>query len=100
MRLRRSSPLLLPSILLLIPTLAAAININCEHFRVDEKSFYFQELDGPHSVMRSEKVSELSPNLYNTTFTINICQALKKTKNVPKKEDCPNGSRGTLISVL
>ncbi|KAL8953474.1 MAG: hypothetical protein Q9222_000678 [Ikaeria aurantiellina] len=34
-----------------------------------------------------------SPTRTNTTFTIDVCTALKKAKGIPKEEDCPNGSR-------
>ena len=94
MRLRRYSPVLLPSVLLLIPAFTAAQGINCEHVLVDGVSFNFEALDGPHSVMTSK--AETAMTFYNTTYTINLCHSLKRTKGVPPKEDCPSNSKGKL----
>ena len=47
-------------------------------------------LGGPKSVVRRE---ELPLSYIDTTFTINICEALKTG---PEKEKCPGGSWGML----
>lgn len=78
---------------LLLPSIVAAISIDCGNIRVEQKSFNIEQLEGPHSLY---KVLEHPNNIKNTTFTFDICRPLKKTKGVPKDEDCPNGSRGKL----
>ena len=78
-------------LLLLLPSLATAISLDCSDIRVDRTPFNLEPLDGPHNIY---KVKEHPNSITNTTFTINICRPLKKNKGVPKDEDCPNGSRG------
>lgn len=57
--------------------------------RVGGKSFHFEALGTPRSVVWEES----SPlTVTKTTFTIDLCKPLKKLKGVPKGEDCPAGS--------
>ena len=84
----------LSSVILLIPSLAIAISLNCKDVRVDGVSFNFKPLGGPHSLYR---IKEHSTGIINTTFTLDICQALGKQKGVPEGEECPNGSNGRLV---
>ncbi|KAL9100830.1 MAG: hypothetical protein Q9163_003841 [Psora crenata] len=92
MRPARGLPMHLSSllILLLIPSFTIAYTLDCSDIRLDRKYFNLEPLDDPHSLYR---VSEEDGTLTNTTFTINVCRPLKKTKGVPKEEDCPNNSR-------
>ena len=91
MRLPSHSPTTLSCLFLLLPSLATAISLDCSDIRVDRTPFNLKPLDGPHNIY---KVKEHPNSITNTTFTINICRPLEKTKGVPKDEDCPNGSRG------
>ncbi|KAL8737742.1 MAG: hypothetical protein Q9181_001399, partial [Wetmoreana brouardii] len=93
MRLRKHRTVLEPCILLLLPFLASAVNLDCSRIRADKQSFDISALGNPISVMTSKDNSP-SPTMTNTTFTIDICKPLKKAKGIPKEEDCPNGSRG------
>ena len=85
----------LSSVILLIPSLAIAINLDCSDVRDDGVSFNFKALTGPHALY---KIKPQSNGIKNTTFTIDICQPLKKQKNVPEGEECPSGTRGRPIA--
>ena len=91
MRLPSHPPTTLSCLFLLLPSLATAISLDCSDIRVDRTPFDLKPLDGPHNIY---KVKEHPNSITNTTFTINICRPLTKNKDVPKDEDCPNGSRG------
>ncbi|KAI4286943.1 MAG: hypothetical protein L6R35_003803 [Caloplaca aegaea] len=92
MRLRKSTAILRRYGLLLFPTLAYAMNLDCSDIRDNKQSFDVSALGSPISVMTSED-HDPSPTMTNTTFTIDICKPLRKAKGIPKEEDCPNGSR-------
>ncbi|GAB7353983.1 hypothetical protein MBLNU459_g4578t1 [Dothideomycetes sp. NU459] len=77
-------------LLLLLPAVVTAVTFDCSHVRVDGQSFDFSELGGPHSVWRTE---DTPPSVLNTTFTIDVCSPLRKTKGVPKYDECPVGTR-------
>ncbi|KAL8771018.1 MAG: hypothetical protein Q9209_003437 [Squamulea sp. 1 TL-2023] len=79
------------TILLLLPTLAHTMNLDCSSIRDNKQSFDISPLGNPISVMTSED-HHPSPTMTNTTFTIDICRPLKKAKGIPKEEDCPNGT--------
>ncbi|KAM0480322.1 hypothetical protein ACHAPX_004153 [Trichoderma viride] len=90
----RSSALLLS--FLLAPLNAAAM-LSCNKIRVDEHNFDLSPLGGPHSVVTSR--FEASTNAhYNTTWTVDICQPLKKSGKAKTKDECPNGTRVCAIS--
>lgn len=89
----RSSALLLS--FLLAPLNAAAM-LSCNKIRVDEHNFDLSPLGGPHSVVTSR--FEASTNAhYNTTWTVDICQPLKKSGKAKTKDECPNGTRGMTL---
>ncbi|TKA71873.1 hypothetical protein B0A49_04521 [Cryomyces minteri] len=88
MRLPHDS-LAIPAFLTL-PSLISAISLDCSKILVDGQSFNLKALGGPHSV---HWIRETPPSLSNTTFTIDICQPLKRTKDVPKSNECPGGTR-------
>ncbi|KAF6232868.1 hypothetical protein HO173_008831 [Letharia columbiana] len=97
MRLSPHPYIRLSSVILLVPSLATAISLDCSDVRDDGVSFNFRTLEGPHSLYRIEK----QPNgIKTTTFTIDICRPLEKQKGVPKEEDCPNYSRACAIKRL
>ena len=79
------------SLILLLPSFAISISINCEHIREDKVSWNFDPLDNPYSLYR---VNEHDSKITNTTFTFNICRALIKGKGAPANEDCPSNTRG------
>ena len=80
-------------LIFLIPSLVIGITIDCSHVRVDGVDFDFSPLDAPHAIWTIE---DHPPSYTNTTFTVNICRPLKKTKGVPKDEDCNNNARGEI----
>ena len=84
----------LSSFLAIYSVVISAISIDCSDILVDKKQFNLKALEGPHSLYKVEKPL---PAIKNTTFTIDICRPLEKTKGVPKGEDCPNGSRGETL---
>ena len=65
--------------------------LRCDHVQAGGKKFDFSKLGGPHSVVTSQH----KPPIYlNTTYTVDLCRPLKKAKDAPKRETCPNGTRG------
>ena len=82
-------------LILLVPSLAIAISVDCSDARDDGVSFNFRTLEGPHSLY---SIKQHPNGIINTTFTIDICRRLDKKKGVPKEADCPNGSNGKPIS--
>lgn len=82
----------LSTALLLLPALVSAVTLDCKHLRIDGQSFDFSELGGPHSV---HLIEDTPPSITNTTFTLDICNPLQRTKGVPKENECPSGTRGT-----
>ena len=87
----------LSPVILLVPSLATAISLDCSAARDDGVSFNFKTLEGPHALYR---IKEHPNGIINTTFTIDICRPLQKQKGVPKEEDCPNNSRGRPASLF
>ena len=78
--------------LMSLPTLIAALgNLDCGKIVTDGKIWDFSELGGPRSVMESY---ETPPTWHNTTYTIDICDYLKRAGKVKKGDKCPNGTRG------
>ncbi|KAG0648964.1 Autophagy-related 27 [Hyphodiscus hymeniophilus] len=72
---------------LLFPLLSAAAgSFSCEHIRVNKQSFNLKPLGGAKSVMHHFEN-------HNTTYTVDICKALGKVKDIPAEEQCPNGTQ-------
>jgi len=88
MRTTTLSTLALP---LLFSTLASSITLNCENILVDKKKFNFGKLGGPHVLYVNDE--SRPPAIHNTTYTIDLCQPLKKVKNIPSADQCPGGTR-------
>lgn len=84
------SALLLSLLLAPVPSLAM---LRCENMLIDKHSFDLSKLGGPHSVVTSQ-YDALSENHYNTTYTVDICQPLKKASDKKNHEQCPMGTRG------
>lgn len=89
----------LAACLLSVPLLAAhlssAVTIDCERIVVDGKRFDLSKLAGRHSV--SVHDTSRPPAEYNTTWTLDLCEPLKKVKGVPDLDQCPSGTRGRTI---
>lgn len=83
--------MLLPVLLTLGPALVSAVTLDCKHLRVDGQSFDLSELGGPHAV---HQIESEPPSISNMTFTIDVCDTLKRTKGVPKEDECLSGTRG------
>lgn len=64
--------------------------LDCKKIVADGHTFNLEKLSGPHSVVTS-KYSSLSDAYHNTTYTLDVCQPLKKKG---KDKSCPNGTRG------
>ena len=93
MRLRQPSQLALKLSLLVLTVPSSfvfASTYDCNHIRTDGQSFDLSPLTGAHSV--SHIVSH-PPSAINTTFTLDICKPLRRTKGVPKENECPNLTR-------
>src|SRR5687767_3851929 len=69
--------------------------LDCEKIRVDGHTFNLKPLSGPHSVVTS-RWEPSSETHFNTTYTLDICQPLKKSGKAKKTEECPNGTHGKL----
>jgi len=81
----------LPALLVLSATAATAVSLDCKNVVVKGQHFDLSELAGPRAVHLLE---ENPPSLSNTTFTVDICNPLKRTKNVPKDNECQTGTYG------
>ncbi|KAI0179921.1 autophagy-related protein 27 [Hypoxylon sp. FL1284] len=82
-------------LLLLVPH--AASMLRCDHIQADSQKFDLSPLGGPHSVVTSHTIGEVT---HNTTYTVDICRALRKSKGAKKDEECPNNTRVCAIRRL
>lgn len=69
---------------------SSASTYDCHHIRVDGQSFDLSPLSGAYSI---HHLDPHPPSIINTTYTLDICKPLRKTKGVPKSHDCPNLTR-------
>ncbi|KAL7931678.1 autophagy-related protein 27 [Trichoderma chlorosporum] len=90
----RSSALLLS---FLLAPLQAASMLSCDKVLVDGHNFDLSPLGGPHSVVTSRFEASTGAHS-NTTYTVDICQPLKKSGKAKSKEECPNGTRVCAIT--
>ncbi|CAK7206850.1 type II membrane protein [Sporothrix eucalyptigena] len=67
----------------------AAAMLSCDRVVADKQIFDFSPLKGPHSVVTTQHTP---PTDSNTTYTLDLCGPLKRKGDVPKGEECPNGS--------
>ncbi|KAI9730060.1 MAG: hypothetical protein M1834_006052 [Cirrosporium novae-zelandiae] len=89
---QHSSSSILLSTLLLIPsvTLVSGYNLDCKKVLVDKTNWDFSKLGGPHSVLYSQPHW---PTTKNTTFTLDICNPLQRSKNKEeRKKECASGT--------
>lgn len=68
--------------------------LDCKKIVIEGQKFDLSKLGGPHSVVTS-KWEDLAQTHFNTTYTVDVCQPLKKSGKSKKGEECPNGTRGT-----
>ncbi|KAK3186608.1 type II membrane protein [Lecanicillium sp. MT-2017a] len=87
------SNVLLAALLGAVPSYAM---LDCKKIVADGHTFNLEKLSGPHSVVTS-KYSSLSDAYHNTTYTLDVCQPLKKKG---KDKSCPNGTRVCAIERL
>ncbi|KAK4504702.1 hypothetical protein PRZ48_002664 [Zasmidium cellare] len=79
------------SALLLLPAAISAVTFDCKHIRAGGKDFNFEKLGGPKEVNYQQLTA---PSITNTTFTIDVCKPLPRSKEKDKsKEECPTGTR-------
>lgn len=78
------------SLLLLSASTASAVTLDCENIIVDKQRFDLSPLGGPKTVHYLER---MPPSVSNTTYTLDICDKLPRTKGVPKSEECPTGTQ-------
>ena len=75
---------------LLLSNLISAISLDCSHIRIEKKKFDLSKIGGRHiALVRDESKT---PSVTNTTWAVDICQPLKKIKELPAADQCPNGS--------
>ncbi|KAI9887512.1 MAG: hypothetical protein M1823_000691 [Watsoniomyces obsoletus] len=86
-----SNMILLSSLaLLLFPTPITASTYDCKSIVLVDEEFNLSPLGGPYSIWH---FFEHPPTPYNTTYTLDICRPLERTKNVPKENECRSGTR-------
>lgn len=78
------------SALLLLPAAISAVTLDCKHIRVDKQDFNFEALGGPKDVH-----NQIRHPLFisNTTYTIDICDKLKRDSDIETKYQCPQGTQ-------
>ncbi|KAI0388801.1 autophagy-related protein 27 [Xylariaceae sp. FL0594] len=82
---------------LLLAPLQVAAMFRCNNIVADGQQYNLEKLGGPHSVVTSRVDGEI---LHNTTYTVDICQPLKRSNDVKKSDQCPSGSRACAIRHL
>lgn len=82
--------------LLLLSSLASANNLDCQNVQVDGRKFDLSKIGGPHSILVQD--TEGHPSKSNTTWTVDLCQALQKPKGVAKGDTCPSYTRGEFFA--
>ncbi len=78
----------LSSFLLLLSHPASAA-YDCNHARIGGQSFDLSPLSGPHSVSH---VVDHTASRFNTTYTLDICKPLRRSKGGDGKHECPNST--------
>lgn len=78
------------AVLLALPAAITASTLDCEKIRVDKQDFNLSPLGGPKTVHLQEYDP---PSIANTTFTIDICNRLKRDPEIPNDKQCPMGTQ-------
>lgn len=87
--MRPSSPFLHITTLLASLRSVSSVAFDCNHVVDDRVKWDLSALAGPKTV---HWVREEPPSIKNTTFTIDLCAPLKRTKGVPLDEQCESGT--------
>ncbi|CAK3974212.1 related to autophagy Atg27 [Lecanosticta acicola] len=74
----------------LLPAAISAVSFDCQNVVVDDQHFNLESLGGPKEVNWQRKTP---PSITNTTYTIDFCKPLKKSKDSSAKEQCQSGTR-------
>ncbi|KAI0479482.1 autophagy-related protein 27 [Xylariaceae sp. FL0804] len=82
---------------LLLSPLPAAAMLDCKRVVAGKQLYNLEKLGGPHSVVMSRAVGDIA---HNTTYTVDICQPLRKKGDAKSTEQCKNGSRVCAIKRL
>ncbi|KAI1175117.1 autophagy-related protein 27 [Nemania sp. FL0916] len=82
---------------LLVAPLPTAAMFRCDSVVLDSEKFNLKSLGGPHSVVTTLVDAN---RLHNTTYTVDICTALKKKSGSKKGDQCHNGARVCAIERL
>jgi autophagy-related protein 27 len=77
-------------LLLLLSTSASAVTFDCSHIRTEGQSFDLSALGGPKTVHWQQSEP---PSISNTTFTVDICNPIRKDSKIDKNEQCMTGTR-------
>ena len=75
---------------LLFSSLASAVSLDCTHIQIDKKKFDLSKIGGPHTVLVRDE--SRPPSISNWTWAVDICQPLKKVKEIPDADQCPTGT--------
>ena len=59
-------------LLLLAPSIVTAVTFDCDHVRVDGKSYNFKPIGGPHSILTIDR--DHPPAVINKTWTVDLCR--------------------------
>ena len=76
--------------ILLPATVSAVGSLDCSRIQVNKQPFNLEKLGGPKTV---HDVRWEAPSIQNTTFTLDLCNPLKRDPDARKGEDCLTGSR-------
>jgi autophagy-related protein 27 len=89
---RPANGLLISSIL--FPALIAATgNLDCSRIVIEGAFFDLSKLGGPHTVTEGNQTAH---TWKNTTYTLDICQNLDKSRDIDNDKQCPGKTRGEL----
>ena len=75
---------------LILSNLVSAVSLDCYHIRINSTKFDLSKLGGPHHILIRD--DSKTPSITNTTWTVDICQPLKKIKDIPAADQCPSGT--------
>lgn len=78
------------AVLLALPAATFAATLDCEKIRIDKQDFNLRGIGGPKTVHFQEYDP---PSILNTTFTIDICNNLKRDDAIDKSKQCPMGTQ-------
>lgn len=78
------------AILLALPAAITAATLDCAKIRIDKQDFDLSAIGGPKTVHYQEYDP---PSIANTTFTIDICNNIKREPDIDKSKQCPMGTQ-------